>query len=201
MPAFSSEKLLSILRSEGPMSPAALMSRLKASQPTLFRSVKAQHETIVALGAKRNRKIAALRNIRSLGSKIPLFIISNNGDLIPFGDLLGLYPNSFACLMNSAVSRPQFYPGIPFFLDDMRPQGFLGKTFSHKHADLKLPRRVFDWNNDDILEAIARRGEDLIGNILVGAESFERYQALRQQKLEVIDAKQPEKHYARLAER
>ena len=52
-----------------------------------------------------------------------------------------------------------------------------------------------DWNNDDILEALARRGEDLIGNILVGAESFERYQTLRHSRLETIPADRPKDHY------
>jgi hypothetical protein len=35
--------------------------------------------------------------------------------------------------------------------------------------------RLQDWNDDDVLVALARRGEDCMGNLVVGEESLERY--------------------------
>lgn len=196
----SFQKLVSVLRSEGPLSPASLMSRLGISQPTLFRAAQVQPEKIVALGAPRNRKLAALRDVRKMGTSIPFFLISSDGEILPIGNLLPLYPTEYALVMDKTPSRPQLYPGLPFFLDDIRPQGFLGRTFSQKHADLKLPLRTVDWNNDDALEALANRGEDLVGNILVGAESFERYQALIRSKVEMVAADKPEERYVVFAQ-
>ncbi|MGK5085546.1 type II toxin-antitoxin system HipA family toxin YjjJ [Bdellovibrionota bacterium FG-1] len=193
-------RLLSILRAEGTQSPASLMARLGMSQSTLFRSVQAQPEILVALGGPRNRKLAALRRVRNLGSQLPVFQISAAGETVLLGNLLALHPHSFVFLSQSSPSRPQFYPGLPFFLDDMRPQGFLGRAFGHKHPDLKLPGRILDWGHDDILEAIARRGEDLTGNLLLGAESFDRHQAGRNQSVQSIDADHPEKQYITLAQ-
>ena len=46
------------------------------------------------------------------------------------------------------------------------------------HADLRLPARLTDWSDHHVLIAMARRGEDLPGNLLVGEESFARWQAL-----------------------
>ncbi|MEO5969072.1 MAG: type II toxin-antitoxin system HipA family toxin YjjJ [Bdellovibrionia bacterium] len=193
-------QLLTLLRAEGPLSPATLIARLGLSQPTLFRAAKSQPNEIVALGAARNRKLAALRNIRGIGTSIPIFSVSVEGDIALIGNLLSLYPTSFAFVSDAAPSKPQLYPGLPFFLDDIRPQGFLGRAFSQKHADLRLPLRILDWNNDDILEAMASRGEDLTGNVLVGAQSFERFQTLIHSTPEIIDATEIEDSYARYAQ-
>ncbi|MCM2324028.1 MAG: type II toxin-antitoxin system HipA family toxin YjjJ [Oligoflexia bacterium] len=176
------------------------MSRLKTSQPTLFRATKANPESIITLGAARNRKLAALRPIRTLGSEIPLFQVSPQGEVIPLGKLLALHPHSFAVQMKSAPFKPLIYPGLPFFLDDLRPQGFLGKAFAHQHPELRLPPRILDWSPDDALDAMARRGEDLVGNLLIGAESFERFQARGRDEEEAIDAADPGARYVACAQ-
>jgi hypothetical protein len=46
------------------------------------------------------------------------------------------------------------------------------------HSDLQLPPRWTDWSDHHILTALSRRGEDLPGNLIVGEESFARWQAL-----------------------
>ncbi len=68
--------------------------------------------------------------------------------------------------------------GLPIELVDARPSGFLGRHFAALHADLRLPPRLTDWSDHHILIAMSRRGEDLPGNLLVGEESFARWQAL-----------------------
>jgi hypothetical protein len=68
--------------------------------------------------------------------------------------------------------------GLPTELADARPSGFLGRHFATTHADLRLPLRLADWSDHHILLAMSRRGEDLPGNLLVGDDSFARWQAL-----------------------
>jgi hypothetical protein len=58
------------------------------------------------------------------------------------------------------------------------PSGFLGGHFAAIHADLRLPPRLADWSDHHILSAMARRGEDLPSNLIVGDESFARWQEL-----------------------
>jgi len=41
-----------------------------------------------------------------------------------------------------------------------------------------VPARLADWSDPHILIAMSRRGEDLTGNLIVGDESFARWQAL-----------------------
>ena len=45
--------------------------------------------------------------------------------------------------------------GLPWFLDDMRPQGFMGRTFAHAHPELHLGNDPRPWNDYDVLRAIA----------------------------------------------
>ncbi len=81
----------------------------------------------------------------------------------------------------------------------MRPQGFIGRDFPGRHPDLNLPSRINDWNDDHALVSIARRGEDSLGNLIIGEESFDRWtqggQAI------VVDQERVPAHYAELAER
>ena len=68
--------------------------------------------------------------------------------------------------------------GLPIEFADARPSGFLGRQFAAAHADLRLPARLEDWSDHHILVAVSRRGEDVPGNLLLGDESFARWQAL-----------------------
>jgi hypothetical protein len=43
------------------------------------------------------------------------------------------------------------------------------------HEDLALPARGNDWQDDHVLIALARRGEDSMGDVIIGEESLERY--------------------------
>lgn len=68
--------------------------------------------------------------------------------------------------------------GLPVAVADARPAGFLGRHFAAVHADLHLPSRPDEWSDHHTLIAIARRGEDLPGDLIVGEESFGRWQAI-----------------------
>jgi hypothetical protein len=63
---------------------------------------------------------------------------------------------------------------VPWFLFDIRPQGFLGRSFVAEHADLRLPA-LTEWRADDVIRALALRGEDLPGNLILGEESHQAF--------------------------
>ncbi|HEY8278831.1 MAG TPA: HipA domain-containing protein [Bdellovibrionota bacterium] len=196
----SSESLVSALRDEGPQSPAKLMSLLKISQPTLFRAARSQPQKVVSMGGRRNRKLAALRTVRGIGSSLPVFTVSPEGDIGTVGKILLLHPNSLAFVIEASPSMPRYYPKLPSFLEDIRPSGYMGDAFARSHADLHLPLFSSSWSPSNILEAIAKRGEDLVGNTIVGAESFERFVALKQSDVEVISSAKAAERYVSLAE-
>jgi hypothetical protein len=196
----SRSRVLSALKELGPSSPGTLMAQLVLSQPTVYRAAQSQSEQILSFGGKRNRKLAAIRNVRGLNSKTPVFTVSQEGEVEPVGDVIALYPHAFALVVDDPEATPRLYPGLPSFLNDARPRGFLGAAFARKHPELKFPPRAEDWNADHVLEVIARRGEDLSGNVLVGSESFERLQVLHHTPPELVSPDEPAARYEQYAE-
>lgn len=69
--------------------------------------------------------------------------------------------------------------GLPPEMHDVAPKGFLGRSHTQQHADLGLPDDVSNRSDNHILIALSRRGEDLSGNLVMGRESFNRFQQLR----------------------
>ena len=106
-------------------------------------------------------------------SRFPLFRVTENGTARSAGELITLVARQTVWMPAGTVSN-----GLPIELADARPSGFLGRHFGAIHADLRLPARLADWSDHHILIAMSRRGEDLPGNLIVGDESFARWQAL-----------------------
>jgi hypothetical protein len=69
----------------------------------------------------------------------------------------------------------QLHDGLPWFLADMRPQGFLGRAFGYAQKELHLAENPNHWTDDDILKALCQAGIDLPGNLIVGARAYERF--------------------------
>ena len=66
------------------------------------------------------------------------------------------------------------FDGLPLFLVDARPQGFLGRGFARRHAELELRADPDTWSDDDVVVALARAGEDVVGDLVVGDASARR---------------------------
>jgi HipA-like C-terminal domain len=108
------------------------------------------------------------------GSRFPTFRVSEDGTPKSAGELMTLAARQSVWMPMGRVSD-----GLPIELADARPSGFLGRLFASIHADLRLPPRLADWSDHHILLAMSRRGEDVPGNLIVGEESFHRWQALK----------------------
>ena len=53
----------------------------------------------------------------------------------------------------------QLHDGLPWFLADMRPQGFLGRALAHGRRDLGLAENPDHWSEDDVLRALQQEAE------------------------------------------
>jgi hypothetical protein len=105
-----------------------------------------------------------------------VFRIDQTGDAHLIGKLHTLMAGQYWWANIENVNGSRLYDYLPWFVQDMRPDGFLGRAFANKEgADLGLPERLKDWKDDDVLIALARRGEDHVGNLVIGDESIQRY--------------------------
>jgi HipA-like C-terminal domain len=169
------EQLLNALRNRGATSSRELEAHLAISQPTLSRLVAAAGDRVHRMGRARSTQYAATRTLPELGSRLPIFRINEHGGVRHHGilHLLAGGPH----WLERAEGPGQLFVGVTPFIWDMSPQGYLGRTFSQRYPELHLPPRITDWNDDHRLIALARRGEDCSGNLILGAESLNRYLA------------------------
>lgn len=158
----------------GALHASTLRDRLGVSPATLMRSVRSAGVDVVRIGRGRATHYALRQPWPGLdGSRFPMFRIADSGAASPAGELITL-----AAWQSVWMPAGSITSGLPIELMDMRPSGFLGRHFAATHGDLQLPLRLSDWSNHHVLLAMSRRGEDLPGNLLVGKESFARWQAL-----------------------
>ena len=59
--------------------------------------------------------------------------------------------------------------GLPYPLQGMRPQGFLGRLFAQAQAKtFGVSTNLKEWNNNDILHVLMQKGFDTSGNLIIG---------------------------------
>ena len=172
-------QILQTLRQRGGVvSAAELQAALGVSQPTVSRTLAPllQSGQVHKVGAARSQRYVLPRTVRGVGSSIPVVRIDAQGQPSPFARLTPLA--SGAVWVDEADGLSKRFDGLPWFLDDMRPQGFMGRTFAHAHPELQLLPDPRFWSDDDVLRALALCGDDLPGNLVVGEAAFQRFHTL-----------------------
>lgn len=119
------------------------------------------------------------RDVRGLGSTWPLYRIDTHGRPRDFGSLTALRGSASLVVpsLQTDWMRDDFssgmFPGVPWFLEDQRPQGFIGHGFARRSAaDLGLPWNIGLWGDDDVLAALLQRGDLASGNFVLGDEAL-----------------------------
>jgi HipA-like C-terminal domain len=195
--------LISALRQHnGHASSPDLQARLGVSQPTVSRLLAPLLATgqVVKVGAARAQRYLLPRDVPGVGAALPIHQVQPGGELQVFGTLYPLAGGGFWMEeTDKAHGQSAFHPSLPWFLMDTRPQGFLGRAFAQAHPELALPPHLAHWSDDHILLALVRAGEDLPGNLLVGAASLDRYLALPTSRSAAPEVSDPAQDYPRLA--
>jgi hypothetical protein len=175
--------------SRGVLHASELRERLGVSRATLMRTLREAGPAVIRIGRGPATQYALRQSWPHLDrARFPTFRVTDAGTPISAGELITLAARQSAWMPMGRISD-----GLPIELVDARPSGFLGRHFAAIHADLRLPPRLADWSDHHILVAMSRRGEDLPGSLIVGDESFARWQALE-------TASRNRDEYPRLAE-
>jgi hypothetical protein len=198
------ERLLDVLRLRGVASARELGEALGLSQPSISRILATAGSRVARIGQARRSRYAVARDVRGLGTHWPLYRIDNRGRPHEFGQLTALHGTG--CLVTGAALpdwlQGEFaeglFPGLPWFLDDQRPQGFLGRQFGQRWArELGVSPDILRWNEDTVLAALLLHGNDGPGDFVLGEASLE--QALRAEPA-AIPAATRGQHYAEWAQ-
>ena len=163
-------EIAEILR-DGSLPAAELTARLGVSPATLMRRLREAGSAVVRIGRSHAVRYGLRRESAALGaSEVPLFRVDEDGQPSPVGRLVFLSGAETAWLPGGVV-----FDGLPPEIADMRPSGFMGRAFAMRFPELPVPNRVDDWSDEHTITGIARRGEDLPGNMIVGDESLQRW--------------------------
>lgn len=172
--------LVALQRQGGVLSSTELQAQLGVSQPTVSRALAPliQAGQVHKVGAARHQRYVLPRTVRDVGTSVPVVRIDTHGQASPFARMVPLA--SGAVWVDEEDGLSKRFDGLPWFLNDMRPQGFMGRTFAYAHPELQLGNDPRYWSDDDILRALALCGDDLPGNLVVGEAAFARFHTLGQ---------------------
>lgn len=168
-------ELTSWLAGRGIVTAAEFREGLGISRATLSRMVARAPDTVLRLGGGRSVRYALARRIGELPDRIPLCRIDEQGRLNPVAHISAI--SGGGTWVEPIFGSGHGYAGLPPALGCMAPTGYLGGRFARRHTDLGLPRRLEDWTDDQRLLALARRGEDSPGDLVLGDESADRFLA------------------------
>jgi hypothetical protein len=160
----------------GPSSACELMQALRVSQTTISRALRQleREQRILRMGATRGARYALRRPIAAIGSQWPVYRVDESGTPHEIGALSSLQRDSYH--VDSGPARiAGTFDGLPYYLQDARPAGFLGRTVPASCPELGLPARVNDWTDEHFLVYLTERGSDSSGNLIVGAAALNRH--------------------------
>jgi DNA-binding transcriptional ArsR family regulator len=168
--------ILNIL-TRGPVAALDLAQALNIHQTNVSRTLKPLErsgQVVRLLGRTRGARYGLARNVGSVGSSWPLYKIDPQGAASELGTLHAIAPEHF--VVRGGPARIEgLTQGIPYFLQDARPAGFLGRAIPPAYPELALPARVQDWSDDHALIFLTQRGSDTVGNLILGTESVDRH--------------------------
>ena len=184
----TAKALQALRRQGGVLSSAELQELLGISQPSVSRALAPLLASgqVRKVGAARSQRYVLVRQVAGVGTEVALARIDSQGQPSPFGRMLALAGGGF--WVDEADGVSEQHDGLPWFLDDMRPQGFIGRTFAHNHPALQLGGDPRQWSEDDVLRALTLCGEDQPGNLVVGSASIERFATLSERTLRAASA-------------
>ncbi len=174
----SAKSLTALRRQGGVLTSAEFQELLGVSQPTVSRALAPliQSGQVQKVGAARSQRYVLPRNVPGVGNEVRVMRIDAQGRPSPFARMVPLEGGAFWVDEADGVSAR--HDGLPWFLDDMRPQGFMGRTFAHAHPELQLGHDPLHWSDDDVLRAMTLYGDDLPGNLIMGEAAFQRFHTL-----------------------
>src|SRR2546430_4911577 len=147
----------------GPASAADLSQSLGVSQPTISRALRRLErsgQVLRIMGSTRGARYGVPRSIDQIGSRWPLYRIDETGAVQELGHVNAIERDHYFVSDGPPRIRGLF-EGLPYYLQDLRPAGFLGRTIPRAYPELELPLRVADWTDAHVLAYLDRKSTRL----------------------------------------
>jgi hypothetical protein len=207
------QSLLLALITRGPVSAAELGRVLGVNRASVVRALRRFEEgELLTLGTHRSTRYMLRRPVQNAGNRWPLYLIDEAGTARQWGMLESLYEWRWRVTWETGrpawadhfCDREGLWQGFPFFLADIRPDGFMGRAIARRLSGiLRVPDDPRKWDDDHTLVFLQAAGEDMPGSLVLGDKSLERAleQAVYPAAERMTDSADREIRYPVLAQR
>ena len=179
----------------GPISGSQIATEIGLSQPTVTRALAAMGDEVIKTGQRKSTRYLLRDKSRGFAD-IPIYRVDAQGKVAELGTLAPVRPDGF--VFTQAKGLQIHSEGLPWWLLDMRPQGFLGRTYAQRFgAELGLPSTLKEWTDSHAIRALLVHGHDLVGNLLIGTISRDKF--INMPEPEPISSADKLSAYAKLA--
>ncbi|MEA3347738.1 MAG: type II toxin-antitoxin system HipA family toxin YjjJ [Pseudomonadota bacterium] len=182
----------------GPATSKEIQAVTGMSQSVVARRLRSMGSRIVKLRSGRTLRYAVTCNAFGGDDKLPLSIVDVYGNTVPVAVIRPLAHGGFFVEASAGmpsllfgVSNDGLYGDLPYFLFDLRPQGFLGRQVAREMASRfdDFPPDPRNWNTNHIGRYLISNGDDLPGNFKFGGQALLR---VRRQPVIVSDRDYPD---------
>lgn len=182
-PKVTREILKPMIQARGPVSATELAALLGVDRVTVGRVLRGFGEELVSLGATRSTRYLLRRQVRHLGCRWALYRIDGSGRAKQWAVLESFHSAGWRvdwaddapAWESRFTDRNGLWSGLPFFIQDVRPQGFLGRIIARQHEHtLALPANPKHWDDDDALAYLSAAGDDIPGDLVIGEKCLRK---------------------------
>ncbi len=176
-------RLITFLENKGAVSSLDIQTGLGFNQPKISRLIKQAGTRIIRIGHARTAKYAISRPVLGHKGSIPVYTVDEKGQPQHLFNLHGL--GGGQCYVETEENTPWLnanagngvFEGLPYFVDDLRPQGFLGrKAATHYAKRFGFPETLDYWSESQIGTYLLKDGHNLPGNLILGDIALQAFQ-------------------------
>ena len=142
--------IVQALRRQPDLSSAELQTQLGASQATVSRALAKLTAAgqVRKVGAARSQRYLLPRTVPGVGSAVQIMQVDATGQVSLFAQLVPMAGGGY--WVDEVGGPGARHDGLPWFLEDMRPQGFMGPAFAQAHPELQLGSDPRHWSDEDV---------------------------------------------------
>lgn len=164
-----------------PRSSLEIQQALGASQPTVSRLLRKAGEQVVRIGGGRSTRYALGAPTFGSTGGVSIFAVNERGMVVELCRLRALSGGGY--YVDGAVEHwwlrgyggDGVFESIPYFLDDLRPSGFLGRQLARRlSADGTYPSDPRNWTDEHIGRYLLAHADDLPGSLVIGEAAAKR---------------------------
>lgn len=147
---------------------------LAISQASFSRLITLLKDQVIKIGKAGNTEYVLLR-IGSVNTGVPLYEINEGGKTFHQYNLFEIEPKGYFLKAKQNHLEDLYFEDLPYFLDDLRPNGFLGRQLPKRHPELNLPGNIKQWNGTHCINYLTHEGWNNFGNYILGQSSLKKY--------------------------